>query len=236
MWKDVFKVLKSDSILNAATSETLNMLTKTYGMFEKSTDVLRNKGAVSIQEKMRKKDRKINKKMIDVRRKVLIHLSSNPSDFDLSSSLTLLNIVVDIERIGDYTKNISDLVFYRELPLQDSLFEKPLDKIEKGIRKVFQATLDSLENYDSEKAIKLLDEYGWINSTCEENISLLVKGECKRLSKSDIASFALYFRWLKRINAHLRNILTTIVNPFDKIGFAHKAEVEASLETVDVKG
>jgi hypothetical protein len=35
-------------------------------------------------------------------------------------------------------------------------------------------------------------------------------------------SLAMYFRWLKRINSHLRNITTSVVNPFDRIGFEPK--------------
>ena len=41
----------------------------------------------------------------------------------------------------------------------------------------------------------------------------------KSLTTTAAATLALYIRWLKRINAHLRNITTSIVNPFDLIGF-----------------
>jgi len=45
----------------------------------------------------------------------------------------------------------------------------------------------------------------------------LVKLEFGSISKS--ASISLYARYLKRIGAHLKNITTTIVNPFDSIGY-----------------
>lgn len=219
MWKEVLKVFKSDSILNEATNDALEMLTQAQEMFVKSTKIIRTSDK-DIQNKIRKKDRHINQKMESIRRKVLVHLSSNPSDFDLNSSLILLNIVVDIERIGDYTKNISDLTAYRKSPMQDENYNKELNKIEKDIRVLFISTIDCLESYNNDSALKLLERHKWISKTCDQYITEFIKGERKDLSKSDIASYALYFRWLKRINCHLRNILTTIVNPFDRIGFS----------------
>jgi len=38
----------------------------------------------------------------------------------------------------------------------------------------------------------------------------------------DAAAMALYIRFLKRVNSHLRNITTSVVNPFDRIGFNPK--------------
>jgi hypothetical protein len=50
----------------------------------------------------------------------------------------------------------------------------------------------------------------------------LVKEDDKSIGPGDAVSLGLYFRWLKRINSHLRNIVTSVVNPFDKIGFKPK--------------
>jgi len=36
---------------------------------------------------------------------------------------------------------------------------------------------------------------------------------------NEAVSTALYVRFLKRISAHLMNIASSIVNPFDRIGF-----------------
>ena len=41
---------------------------------------------------------------------------------------------------------------------------------------------------------------------------------------------ALYIRFLKRISAHLMNIASSVVNPFDRIGFREK---DPSNSTVD---
>jgi len=50
----------------------------------------------------------------------------------------------------------------------------------------------------------------------------LVKEEDKSIRPGDAVSLGMYFRWLKRINSHLRNITSSVVNPFDRIGFKPK--------------
>ncbi len=42
------------------------------------------------------------------------------------------------------------------------------------------------------------------------------------LTTADAVCLALYARYLKRINAHLTNIASAIVNPFPRIGFREK--------------
>jgi len=54
----------------------------------------------------------------------------------------------------------------------------------------------------------------------------LVREEDKNIPPGDAAALALYIRWLKRINSHLRNITTSIVNPFDRIGFEPKKKMD----------
>ncbi len=47
----------------------------------------------------------------------------------------------------------------------------------------------------------------------------LIKRSERDLVCNEAVSTALYVRFLKRISAHLMNIASSIVNPFDRIGF-----------------
>ena len=46
-----------------------------------------------------------------------------------------------------------------------------------------------------------------------------LKGEVEYGSHAKTAAVVLYSRYLKRIGAHLKNITTTVINPFDSIGY-----------------
>jgi hypothetical protein len=71
-------------------------------------------------------------------------------------------------------------------------------------------------------ALELLKKYAWVNDACDEIVSDVVKEKDKSIEPGDAAALVLYTRWLKRINSHLRNITTSVVNPFDHIGFQPK--------------
>ncbi len=48
---------------------------------------------------------------------------------------------------------------------------------------------------------------------------LLFSGKILQGSESKTASLALYARYLKRIAAHLKNISTILINPFEAVGY-----------------
>ena len=54
------------------------------------------------------RDIEVNKYTREVRRNVLSHLTVAGTD-DLYSGLLLVSIIIDVERIGDYTKNIVEM-------------------------------------------------------------------------------------------------------------------------------
>jgi len=221
MWKQILNIWKSDNLLEQAWSECFEMLEITYEMFCEAKSVLRESEQTIIKKEIKHKDIKVNKFQRDVRRKVMTHCTVQGSS-DLPGGLILINIVVDIERIGDYTKNIVDLATIYPTRLEGGLFEDSLKKIEDSVKDNFFRTKKSLKESNEEEARKLLKEYKWINPECDQRSFEIIQEKDKSVGGGKAATLALYFRWLKRINSHLRNITTSIVNPFDKIGYTQK--------------
>ena len=86
----------------------------------------------------------------------------------------------------------------------------------------FDKTRFCFESDDKISDLKLLEEYKWVNDVCDDRLNDLIKEVDKDIRPGDAVSLSIYFRWLKRINSHLRNITTSVVNPFDRIGFEPK--------------
>ena len=99
-------------------------------MFNSSTNSLRSPKAEEHPLNIYEMDKKINHFERDVRRKIMTHLTVNPQQ-DLSSGLVLVSVVIDIERIGDYTKNIYDLAVNHPEKLDGGVVEENLADIEK---------------------------------------------------------------------------------------------------------
>jgi phosphate uptake regulator len=138
--------------------------------------------------------------------------------------LALVSIIIDIERLGDYAKNMVELALYHPGKLHGGEFEEMISRIETAVGDNFSQTKDCLERECGDSALELLEKYAWVNETCDEIVVDLVKEKDQNIKPGDAASLALYTRWLKRINSHLRNITTSVINPFDRIGFMPKKD------------
>lgn len=219
MLKEIINIWKSNSLMDQAWKQSFEMLNITHDMFLEAVRVLRESEDRDIREEIRAKDKKVNAYEQEVRRKVMTHLAMKNAT-DLPSAMVLVSIIIDIERLGDYTKNIVDLIGFRKGQTLHGLYlEDELTRIETAIKQNFEKTKECLESSHSDKAITTLSELEWVAEACEKSLKSLVKGVDSNLSSGDSASLAVYFRYLKRIHAHLRNITTSIVNPFDRIGF-----------------
>jgi hypothetical protein len=61
-----------------------------------------------------------------------------------------------------------------------------------------------------------------VSEVCDQIVDDVVRGKTDTLRPGDAAALALYTRYLKRISAHLKNVLSSVVNPFHRIGYKEK--------------
>ena len=108
MWQQLIQTWKSSSLLAQAWDESYEMLRIDQRMFNEAVRVLRESGDDRVDQEIRKLDVKVNKYERDVRRKVMTHCTVVGTT-ELPGGMVLVSIVIDIERIGDYCKNILDL-------------------------------------------------------------------------------------------------------------------------------
>lgn len=222
MWKELISVWKSHNLLTQAWDESYEMLEISRDMFWEAIRILRESDDLVVNVEVRKKDRVVNQYLQEVRRKVMTHCTVQ-GPRSLPSGMVLISIVIDMERIGDYCKNILDLATVHPQRLSVADYEKPLSDIEEEIKTRFDNTIEVLRKQDVEKAREMMKTFkAEIGGICDQIDDDLVGGKDKGLSPGDSAALALYVRYLKRISAHLNNIVTSVVNPFDRIGFQEK--------------
>lgn len=223
MWKELTNLWKSDNLLVEAWGESFEMLEIAQVMFLEAVRILRESDDTVVNREIRKKDKQVNAYERNVRRKVMTHCTIQGPAV-LPSGMVLISIVIDIERIGDYCKNILDLAEAHPQHLSVPAYDEQLGKIEEVIKKRFVNTLNVLKNQDVETARGMMNTFKEeISSICDQIDDDLVQGTIEGISPSDSAALALYARYLKRISAHLNNMITSVVNPFDRIGFREKS-------------
>lgn len=221
MFNKFKELFSAENLLETAFNTTLTMLEFDYKMYRASRQSLRESDNADLPFDVRETDRKINKYEREVRRNVLTHLTISGTQ-NLVPGLALVSIVIDVERIGDYTKNISGLAAIHPEKLKGGIHESTLKEIESVIESHFPKLIEVLKTQNKDKAREILEKEVTVGAMSDTIVNDMILTKDKSLSVSDAVSLAMYARYLKRINAHLTNIASSTVNPFPRIGFREK--------------
>ncbi|MBU0474706.1 MAG: PhoU domain-containing protein [Bacteroidetes bacterium] len=221
MIKEILNIFKSDSLMDRAFKRSYEMLEITNQMFKDSKRVLRETDSGQLNLDINDQDFIINKFQREVRKDVFNHLAMS-GNTELPSGMVLASIVIDLERIGDFTKNIVEIAQNHPQRLHAGDFENDLLELEKAVEDSFGKTIHCFKNSDEKAAFNLLKEYKWVSRKFDAKIESLIRGEDTTLTSGSAVALAIYLRALKRIFSHLRNVTSSVVNPFHRIGFKPK--------------
>ena len=214
-----FGLLKDPSLVNASRQRALEMLRTTHEMFRIVVQALQEDANPPVQDKLRLLDQQVNQGQQEVRQKVFEALSLSQHK-DLLAGLRLLNIVIDLERIGDYTKNLAELdaLFPRELNFGEyaSVVQEVIDKT----GQLFTLTHTVIERGVVDDAQRGLAIYQRVSLLCDSHIRMALQYDTEHDSvPRDLVALVLLLRYMKRVAAHLKNVCSAEVNPFHRIGY-----------------
>jgi phosphate transport system protein len=168
---------------------------------------------------VRQTDRKVNKAERAIRRDLVVHVSVQ-TGADLPLVLVYMSIIKDIERIGDYAKNIWDVAAALEdggpdLSMMDPLFARTIALVSE--------IAEAYVSRDAERATALLNRCDeWLDEY-DANVDALMVSDAP--STVGVPQ-ALLNRHLKRITAHLMNVLTSVVMPFDRLDYWDEDKID----------
>jgi phosphate uptake regulator len=219
MWKDILSLFKKEGLCQEAFEEALVMLDTSQGMFRDAVAALHKKGA--LVDDIYERDRQLNKFERSVRRKIVTHLSISTKP-DVNMGLVITAIVIDIERIGDYAKNISELAVGLEAPFDALELNDEVRRIEGLVEENFTELPIALGESEEERARGILERHKEVSASVERHLAALREGTALSGDSGLAVTAALYLRYLKRMSAHLKNVATSVVNPYYRIGFREK--------------
>ena len=220
IFREIVNLWKSEDLLSQAWDESYKMMMLSNEIFTQAIKYLREGENKDTIKALKKRDVEINIFQRDVRRKVVTHYAISQDIDDLPNGLVLLNMVVDVERVGDYTKNILDLALNHPSIIKSEEFSEDLYHVEQEVISRFSKTLEAIHTQDADVARSMMVSYKETLTSVSDNIvNGCISGEITLGDESKTVSLALYARYLKRIGAHLKNITTILINPFDAVGY-----------------
>lgn len=220
MLKEIIRLFKKNNLYKEAHRDACTMLNKANKMFDNASAKLRGRDIPHPDIDIFYEERKVDKTERAVRKKVLIHLSATGA-LDTPGAIILIGIVIDIERVGDYTTNILELARAAHKKLDAGILEDELTDIELEIENLFDVVSKAFEEYDKDLAESVINKK--LTGRCEILLHQLMTEDIG-LSAQNAVVAALYIRYLKRIAAHLLNIATSLVQPFEKVRFMPESE------------
>jgi len=215
-----WELLKGKTLLQEAFEEALEMMMQVKYMYLETNKLL--------FEEVKKDfdpyslDKLVNKREIDIREKILMHMAFGADKVDIAPSLSLSSIVIDIERIGDYCKNMYELIEIYPEKLQGDDYIAKLREISDEISTEFDVTYVAFKESDEDKADYVMKKHLELNKELEHLLRETAQNESLKPRKAII--IVLLTRYLKRVSAHLKNIASAIRNPYPKISFQPESE------------
>jgi len=211
MMKGIWGDKKPSGLVYDALDETCRMLALEERMFHAACDALLA-GQEPVED-VAHEDEDINVGERMVRRMVFEHLTMNP-DQDLPASLALVSIVHDVERIGDYSKSLLELVRWCTVDSGEGRYKDECQQIREMIEPMFGQTLKALRESDPDLAREAMRQHRKVKARTDEVLEKVM--ETPEVHH-DAVLFSVASRFLRRVSAHLSNIASSIANPFDKL-------------------
>ena len=218
MFYKLYSVLKKENLLEQSFSKTMLSVKILSEMNTYALNSIRH-DELDKDFNIYTKDKEINNIERKIRRNSLTHLAVNDQE-DLNAVLILLTIVHDFERIGDYLKNIYEISLKLENKLEYGSNESIVVDAEQTIKDVFEKLSDNFREIEKDEARTFIDKLNICKKAMNDLIDDIVDdSESSKRSSKELIISVMYLRFLKRIMSHQANILSSFVNPFDRIGF-----------------
>jgi len=171
---------------------------------------------------LQKQDVRVNKLQRKIRKQVIVHLSIAGNHQDLPYCLLLMSLVKDVERIGDYAKELADLINLADEPWPEDQLVSELTEIRSGVEADFASTVKVMESSDRERAIELI-ECG--RDTVDRTEQLIENLAYSDFKAGPVTTLVLGVRFYQRIAGHVLNLLSSVVMPLHKLDYYDEKDI-----------
>ena len=210
MFRQLFGLSRPSTLIEAAFRDVTTMLQQAGRMLDHSLAILLDNREPEVD--LERMDDVIDEAERMVRRSILEHLNVSPRQ-DLVASLILSSIVQEAERIGDLARGLAEIAALAKGP-RGGHFADELRALAVRVRPLFEQSEKAFREDDSEMARELMVTHRELKAELNRYVH--------EIADSDLtADMALVYgtsaRMLRRISSHLSNIVSTVIQPFDRI-------------------
>ena len=163
-----------------------------------------------------RQDVQLNKLQRRLRKQVITHLTLSTVHTDAAYGLLLMSLVKDVERIGDYCKNLVEVYDEGGGPLPDDASVAELREIRAIVEEALSAVGHVFAKSDGPTALDLIRQGREVNRRCDMLVTRIAQGP---YDAATTTTLVLGTRYYKRIQSHLLNVLSGVVMPLHKLDY-----------------
>ena len=208
-----------ESGLENIESQVQRMVNDARHTFDLALSAVTGGAVETVADEIRETDRQINATEVEIRRALLVHASVH-GGIDTPEVLAFMNMIKDLERIGDYNKNIFDLaeegVSFTESPELETILSLR-DEVSSRISLMGEI----LSVRDEERARTYIERGDEMRKDFDRRVNELLHSTEEAVTA---VPRALLFRFLKRVSAHSSNVVSAVVMPVDQLDYYDESE------------
>ena len=206
----------SKESLDSIDAKLSEMLTDSMRIYDLSMNcLLGDTNLDTVRDDLYSTDKKVNELHRDVRREMIIHSAVNSRNLDIPLLLSYMTMSKDIERIGDYCKNLFEIAETGNTFTQGDELDDYIE-LRNDIGKLIIYLQSCLNLEDESKVQDLITLGSSLSTNLDDKITALL--ENKEKIQYPVAT-TLFFRYLKRIVSHIVNAATALIMPTDQIDY-----------------
>ena len=217
----MFSLFRDAQQLENVETQLVQMLETCSRMFDLAVGALmRTSDPAAVAEEIFALDKELNRTEREIRRELLVHGSGWGAEVDYGLMLAYMSVATDVERVGDYCKNLWNLA---DLGVD---FSAGADRaeIEEHFREVAElivVTTKVFRDQEESAVHELIPEIKRDEKLYDDRMALFIRSD---EPGTFAAPRAILYRYIKRISAHLSNLLTSLVMPVDRLDFYKKSK------------
>ena len=202
--------------LSSANENFGQMLELTQGMCLDASSVFWGRRQTAEERTaLYERDVQVNKLERRIRKRLVAHLSLRDPQ-DVPYCLLLMSLVKDLERLGDYAKNLTEVADIASGPFPEDEVIDELKEVRRSVESLIRESAQVFSRSDRDRAVELTVEGRSVSKRCDSLI--------RRIANSDytppvIVSLTLGARFYKRMAGHLLNLLSGVIMPLHKLDY-----------------
>ena len=215
MWSTLIQLFRPGNPMEGLSDD----FEKMYGIVQEMAQMVRPhifKHSLTLEQRSEiyKLDIQVNKLERAIRKRVVNHVTMSREQ--IPYCLLLMSLVKDVERIGDYIKNISEISELGGGPIPEGDLSRELAELADTAMLMMNEVYTVFSNEQQERANELVQIGRMAGKRCDHLLVALAKSD---FTATETTSLVLLTRFYKRVSGHLLNIASSVIMPLHKIDF-----------------